>query len=80
MDTMKIRFEYTNLYGEKFVTEREVPEDFLEMTEVEILHDTYKNFLNNLTFPVDTYDEVTILRKGEHICHCNDDELDGGYK
>lgn len=71
---MKIRFEFTNVWGEKFVTEREVPEDFLDMTEVKILHDTYKNFLNNLTFPVGTYDKVIVLRENEYVeTYCDGD-------
>ncbi len=58
---MKIKFSFTNQWGETFVTEREVPEDFLDMSEIEILNDTYKNFLNNLTFPVYDNQKVAIV-------------------
>ena len=58
---MKIKFSFTNQWGETFVTEREVPEDILDMSEIEILNDTYKNFLNNLTFPVYDNQKVAIV-------------------
>mgnify|MGYP001007005016 FL=1 len=58
---MKIKFSFTNQWGETFVTEREVPEDFLDMSEIEILNDTYKNFLNNLTFPVYDNQKIAIV-------------------
>ncbi len=58
---MKIKFSYTNQWGETFVTERGIPEDFLDMSEIEILNDTYKNFLNNLTFPVYDNQKVAIV-------------------
>lgn len=58
---MKIKFSYTNVYGETYTTEREVPEDFLDMSEIEILNDTYKNFLNNLTFPVYDNQKIAIV-------------------
>ena len=58
---MKIKFSFTNQWGETFVTEREVPEDFCDMSEIEILNDTYKNFLNNLTFPVYDNQKVAIV-------------------
>jgi len=58
---MKIKFSFTNQWGETFITEREVPEDFLDMSEIEILNDTYKNFLNNLTFPVYDNQKIAIV-------------------
>jgi hypothetical protein len=73
-ENMKIKFSYTNVYGETYTTEREVPEDFLEMDELEILNDTYKNFLNNLTYPVGINDEVIVLRENEYIeTYCDED-------
>ena len=79
-DKIKLEFKYTNQFGDEFVTSRIVDEDFCDLGEMELFNETYKNFLNNVSFVIDTYDEVVILKKGEHICHCNDDELDGGYK
>lgn len=58
---MKIKFSFTNVFGETYTTEREVPEDFLDMSEIEILNDTYKNFLNNLTFPVYDNQKIAIV-------------------
>ena len=58
---MKIKFSFTNQWGETFITEREVPEDFLDMSEIEILNDTYKNFLNNLTYSVYDNQKVAIV-------------------
>lgn len=64
---VKIRFEYINAFGEIFITEREVPEDFLELDELEILNDTYKNFLANCTFAIGNDDEVVILRDKDAV-------------
>ena len=71
---MKIRFSYTNVYGETYTTEREVPEDFLDMDELDILNDTYKSFLQNATFAMDLHDEVILLREDEYVkTYCDED-------
>ena len=71
---MKIRFSYTNVYGETYTTEREVPEDFLDMDELDILNDTYKSFLQNATFAIDLHDEVILLREDEYVeTYCDED-------
>lgn len=71
---MKIKFSFTNQWGETFVTEREVPEDFLGMDELEILNDTYKNFLQNATFCISDKDEVIVLREDEYVdTYCDGD-------
>lgn len=64
---MKIKFSYTNACGQTYTTEREIPEDFLDMNELEILNHTYKNFLQNATFCIGDEDEVVILRENEYI-------------
>lgn len=74
---MEIEFRFKNIYGEEHVTKRVVAEEFCGMTDLEILHDTYKNFLNNLTFPMDYNDEIVILRKNQHIStHISDCDCD----
>jgi hypothetical protein len=76
---MKIKFSYTNVYGETYTTEREVSEDFLEMDELEILNDTYKNFLRNATFRIDDEDEIVVLRENEYIeTYCDEDDYCDG--
>ena len=78
-ENMKIKFSYTNVYGETYTTEREVPEDFLEMDELEILNDTYKNFLQNATFAIGDFDEVIVLREDEYVeDYCDEDEYCDG--
>lgn len=77
-ENMKIKFSYTNVFGETYTTEREVPEDFLGMDELDILNHTYKSFLQNATFCVNDEDEVIILRENEFVdTYCEEDCCDG---
>ena len=74
---MLIRFEFTNVWGETFVTEREVPEDFLGMDELDILNHTYKSFLQNSTFPIGEDDEVIVLGENEYVeTYCTEEDCD----
>ena len=77
-ENMKIRFSYTNVFGETYTTEREVPEDFLGMDELDILNHTYKNFLQNATFAINDEDKVIILKENEFVdTYCEEDCCDG---
>ena len=76
---MKIKFSYTNVYGETYTTEREVPEDFLGMDELDILNDTYQGFLYNATFAMDLNDKVILLREDEYVeTYCTDEDCCDG--
>lgn len=76
---MKIRFSYTNIFGETYTTEREVPEDFLDMDELDILNDTYRSFLQNATFAMNINDKVIVLRENEYVeTYCTDEDCCDG--
>ncbi len=74
----KIEINYTNEYGEKFNINREVYDDFQEMSEIEFLHDSYKQFLNNFGYPVDYNERIEILGEDEYIeTYCDENYCDG---
>ena len=74
----KIEINYTNEYGEKFNTNREVYDDFQDMNEIEFLHDSYKQFLNNFGYPVDCDERIEVLGENEYIdTYCDEDCCDG---
>lgn len=76
---IKIKFSYTNVYGETYTIEREVPEDFLGMDELDILNDTYQSFLYNATFAMDLNDKVILLREDEYVeTYCTDEDCCDG--
>lgn len=49
---VRFRFEYEHPAIGLTVLEKEVPEDFLGLTELEIFHEIYKEFLRACTFYV----------------------------
>ena len=75
----KIEINYTNEYGEKFNINREVCDNFQDMNEIEFLHDSYKQFLNNFGYPVDYEEEIVVLGENEFIdTYCDEDEYCDG--
>lgn len=61
----EIEFKFINEFGEEFKVSRKVEKDWEGLTEVEFLHDTYKNFLNNYGFPVDCNEEIDFVTEEE---------------
>lgn len=75
----KIEINYTNEYGEKFNINKEVHNDFQDMTEIEFLHNSYKAFLNNFGYPVDCDEQIVVLGENEYIeTYCDEDDYCDG--
>ena len=80
LQKIKIRMESTNQYGDKFVIEQEVDEDYCDMGEMEIYHNAYLNFLKAVGFCFNLNDEVVVLSDDEHIkCDCEDECYEDEY-
>ena len=59
--TMRIRMEFENSAGGLTVLEKEIPEDFLNLSELEKVHEVYKEFLQACTFYVPNESHIEIV-------------------
>lgn len=72
-----IEINYTNEYGENQTIRRKVEAGWCEMDEIEFLHDTYKQFLNAISYPIYDEDEIVVLRENEYVeTYCDEDDCD----
>lgn len=67
LQNIKIKMEVINQYGDRFAIEQEVPEDFCDMSEMEIYHNAYMNFLRAVGFCFDLDDSIEVISKDEYI-------------
>lgn len=63
---MEIEMRYLSEFGEETVVKKKIPNDWLDLDELNIFHEVYKQFLNACTFFVDSGDEI-ILKRNKKI-------------
>lgn len=59
--TMRVRMEFENSAGGLTVVEKEMPEDYLGLRELEQVHEVYKEFLQACTFYVPNESHIEIV-------------------
>ena len=59
--TMRIRMEFEISAGGLTVLEKEIPEDYLGLRELEQVHEVYKEFLQDCTFYVPDKSHIEIV-------------------
>lgn len=61
-DWMRFRMEYESEADGLTVVEKEVPMDYLDLNQLDIFHEIYKEFLTACTFAVGSEDKVIIQK------------------